>query len=84
MFSCARICIEVVLEKRILEAIKISLDDWTHIKKLDYEQIPFKFKMCQEYGHFARNCPKNKQEVVETEEAQEKGWKKVRKKANIG
>jgi hypothetical protein len=40
--------------------------------------------MCHEYGHFARNCPKRKQAEVETGEAQEEGWKQVKKKENIG
>jgi hypothetical protein len=69
MFSCARICVEVDLEKGLPEAIKLKLDDWIHIQKLDYEQLPFKCKMCHEYGHFARSFPKNKhpQENVEEE-----------------
>jgi hypothetical protein len=37
MFSYARICVEVDLEKDLHEAIKLKLDDWTHIQKLDYE-----------------------------------------------
>jgi hypothetical protein len=39
-----RICVEVDLEKGLPEAIKLSLDDWTHIQKLDYEEIPFQMK----------------------------------------
>jgi hypothetical protein len=37
MYSCARIYVEVDVEKGISEAIKLNLDDWTHIQKLDYE-----------------------------------------------
>jgi hypothetical protein len=62
MFSCTRICVEVDLEKGLPEAIKLSLDDWTHIQKLDYEKIPFKCKMCHEYGHFARNFQRTSKE----------------------
>ena len=41
-FTCARICVEVNLEKGLPEAIKLTLGDWSHIQELDYEQIPFK------------------------------------------
>jgi hypothetical protein len=40
--TCARICIEVDLEKRFLEEIQLVLDGWTYIQMVDYEQIPFK------------------------------------------
>jgi len=42
MHACAQICVEVDLGKGLLEAIKIKVDQWTHIQQLDYEQIPFK------------------------------------------
>jgi hypothetical protein len=61
-FTCARICVEVNLEKGLLEAIKLSLGEWSHIQELDYEQIPFKCLRCHAYGHFARNCPKASEE----------------------
>jgi len=58
MHVCARICVEVDLGKGLPEAVKIKVDQWTHIQQLDYEQIPFKCKVCHEYGHFANRCPK--------------------------
>jgi hypothetical protein len=61
-FTCARICVEVNLEKGLPEAIKLSLGEWCHIQELDYEQIPFKCLWCHAYGHFARNCPKASEE----------------------
>jgi hypothetical protein len=61
-FTCARICVEVNLEKGLPEAIKLSLGDWCHIQELDYEQIPFKCLRCHDYGHFARSCPKASEE----------------------
>jgi hypothetical protein len=57
-FTCARICVEVNLEKGLPEAIKLSLGEWFHIQELDYEQIPFKCLRCHAYGHFAKSCPK--------------------------
>lgn len=69
-FTCARICVEVNLEKGLPEAIKLTLGDWCHIQELDYEQIPFKCLRCHVYGHFAKNCPQaaeDKEPVKETE-----------------
>ena len=42
MFSCARICVEVDLEKGLPEAINLSIDGWNHLQTVDYEKIPFK------------------------------------------
>ena len=61
-FTCARICVEVNLEKGLPEDIKLSLGEWCHIQELDYEQIPFKCLRCHAYGHFAKNCPKAPEE----------------------
>eukprot|EP00253_Pinus_taeda_P028342 PITA_28342 len=44
MQACARICVEVDLGRGLSEAIKLKVDDWSHIQQLDYEQIPFKCK----------------------------------------
>jgi hypothetical protein len=78
-YDCARICVEVDLEVGLPKAIKINVRSWSHIQKLDYEHLPFKCRGCHEYGHFARNCPKNSEEDKEKKE----GWKKVkRSKAN--
>jgi hypothetical protein len=54
--ACAKLCIEVDLEKGLLEAIQLTLDSWSYIQQVDYEQLPFKCKACHEYGHFAKNC----------------------------
>lgn len=32
MYACARICVEVDLGKGLLKAIKIKVDQWTHIQ----------------------------------------------------
>jgi hypothetical protein len=74
--------VEVDLEKGLPEAIKLKLDDSTHIQKLDYEKLPFKCKSCQEYGHFAKNYPSNKQPQEVDATQQEEGWQRVWKKAN--
>ena len=57
-YACARICVEVDLEAGLPKAINLTVGNWSHFQKLDYEQIPFKCRGCHEYGHFIRNCPK--------------------------
>ena len=77
MQACARICVEVDLGKGLPEAIKLKVDDWTHIQQLDYEQIPFKCKVCHEYGHFANQCSKITNDVNVQPEKQ---WETVKRK----
>ena len=72
-YACARICVEVDLEAGLLEAIKLMVGNWSHFQKLDYEQLPFKCKGCQEYGHFIRNCPKKPENLQNKTE----GWHRV-------
>ena len=57
-YTCARICVEVYLEAGLPEAVKLKVGSWHHYQKLDYEQLPFKSRLCHEHGHFQRNCPK--------------------------
>jgi len=76
MQACARIYVEVDLGKGLPEAIKLKVDDWVHIQQLDYEQIPFKCKICHEYGHFANRCTK----LIDVENtSQEEQWEKKKK-----
>jgi len=61
MFACARICVEVDLEKGLLEAVLLMLDNWIRLYLVDYEQQLFKCKTYHEYDHFAKNCKLNQQ-----------------------
>ena len=72
-YACARICVEVGLEAGLPEAIKLTVGNWSHFQKLDYEQLPFKCRGCQEYGHFIQNCPKK----PESHQDKAEGWKRV-------
>lgn len=80
MQACAHICVEVDLGRGLPEAIKLKVDDWMHIQQLDYEEIPFKCKVCHEYGHFANCCTKNSN--VENI-LQEEQWEPVKKKKSV-
>eukprot|EP00253_Pinus_taeda_P022174 PITA_22174 len=81
MHACARICVEVDLGKGLPEAIKIKVDQWTHIQQVDYEKLPFKCKVCHEYGHFVNRCSKSKTNESEGNiEISEGAWEQVKKK----
>ena len=80
-YSCAKIRVEVDLEVGLPEAIKLTVGDWQHFQKLDYEQLSFKCRHCHDYGHFQKNCPKIPQTQLEREA--EEGWKQAKQsKAN--
>ena len=73
MFSYARICVEVDLEKGFPESINLSIDGWSHLQTVDYEKIPFKCKYCHEYSHFSKSCPKKPEKPLSDNVASE-GW----------
>ena len=72
-YACARICVEVDLEAGLPKAIKLTVGNWSHYQRLDYEHLPFKCRGCHEYGHFIHNFPKN----PEVHHDKVEGWKKV-------
>ena len=72
-YACAHICVEVDLEAGLPEAINLTVGNWSHFQKLDYEQLPFKCRGCHEYGHFIRNCPKK----TESQQDKVEGWHRV-------
>ena len=71
-YSCACIYVEVDLEAGLPEVMKLMVGDWQHFQKLDYEQLPFKYRHCHEYGHFQKNCPKIPHSQQEKDP--EEGW----------
>jgi hypothetical protein len=81
MFSCVRICVEVDLKNRLLEAVLLTLENWKHEKPLDYEKLPFKCKVFHEYGHFTKNYKNAVQEAPPIEEKEEQR-KIVKRKMN--
>ena len=54
------------------------MEGWSHLQIVDYEQIPFKCKVCHEYRHFAKSCQKKVQQ--EDGEFQREEWNEVDKK----
>jgi hypothetical protein len=71
MFSYAKICVEVNLDKGILETFLLTLDNWKHENLLDYKKLLLKCKVIHEYGHFAENCKKAVQGVPLVREKEE-------------
>ena len=66
------------LEIGLPEAIKLTIAEWSHIQELDYEQLPFKCRLCHCYGHFTRNCKKKlSEEDLEKDKAGQ--WTQVQK-----
>jgi hypothetical protein len=64
--SCARLCVEVDLEKGLPEAIQLILDGWSYIQMVDYEQLPFKCKYCHEYGHLPKTALRRPRSIQKT------------------
>lgn len=77
-YDYARICVEVDLEVGLLEAVKMVVGPWTHIQKLDYEQLPFKCRKCHVYEHFSRDFPTKGVE----EKGKDEGWNQAKRSKN--
>ena len=75
IFSYTGICVEVDIEKGLPEAINLSMEGWIHLQTVDYKQIPFKCKVCHEYGHFSKFCPKEVQ--LEEGEIPREEWNEI-------
>jgi hypothetical protein len=45
MKACACIYVEFNLEKGLLEAVQLTLDNWTDLQPMDYDQLPFTCKI---------------------------------------
>jgi hypothetical protein len=58
MFACALTCVEVDLEAGLPDAKELRLNNWAHVQKLDYDQLPFKCNGCHEYGHSPKTAQK--------------------------
>jgi hypothetical protein len=72
----------VDLEKGLLEGIQLNLDSWSYIQQVDYEQIPFKCKICHEYGHFAKSCPQAKD--TQDQDPKKNQWQHPKRKKPNG
>ena len=60
VISYARICVEVDLNNPLPDSIEICMGTSSWIQQLDYETLPFRCRICHEYGHLQRKCPRIK------------------------
>ena len=60
VISYAQICVEVDLNNPLPDSMEIFLGPSSWIQQLDYETLPFRCRICHEYGHLLRKCPRNK------------------------
>ena len=47
------------LSRELPEAISLNWEDEEWIQPIDYEQLPFRCRLCHEYGHLRRNYPRD-------------------------
>jgi hypothetical protein len=60
VISFARICVEVDLNNPLPDSMEICMGSVSWIQQLDYETLPFRCRICHEYGHLLRRCPRYK------------------------
>ena len=60
VISFAHICVEVDLNNPLPDSIEICMGLVSWIQQLDYETLPFRCRVCHEYGHLLRRCPRYK------------------------
>ena len=51
---------EVDLNNPLPNSMEFFLGSSSWIQQLDYETLPFRCRICREYGHLLRKCPRNK------------------------
>jgi hypothetical protein len=60
VMTFARICVEIDLSRPIPDAVEMCAGSHSWMQQLDYETLPFRCRLCHEYGHLLRRCPKAK------------------------
>ena len=60
LMTFARICVELDLSRPLPDAIEMHAGSHSWVQQLDYETLPFRCRLCHEYGHLLRRCPKAK------------------------
>ncbi|XP_057817558.2 uncharacterized protein LOC131030678 [Cryptomeria japonica] len=60
VMTFARICVELDLSRPLPDAVEMCAGSHSWVQQLDYETLPFRCRLCHEYGHLVRRCPKAK------------------------
>eukprot|EP00253_Pinus_taeda_P027077 PITA_27077 len=58
----ARICVYINLGDPLPDNVEVEYHDTIWKQPIDYEHIPFRCRICHEYGNLYRQCPLNKEE----------------------
>ena len=53
----ARILVSINIRNGLPGAMRINWKEYSHLQTLDYENVPFCYRRCHEYGHLAIDCP---------------------------
>ena len=51
VMTFALICVEIDLSQPLPDAIEMCAGSYSWVQQLDYETLPFHYRLCQEYGH---------------------------------
>lgn len=57
VMTFAHICVEIDLSKPLPDAVDMCARSFSWVQQLDYETLPFRCRLCHEYGHLQRKCP---------------------------
>ena len=60
VMTFARICVELDLSRPLPDEVEMCAGSHSWVQQLDYETLPFRCRLCHEYGHLLRRCPKAK------------------------
>jgi len=63
--SYARICAHLRIDSPLHTHIKINTKGLVYTQELDYENLPFKCRICVEYGHLTKSCPHTQSKAAE-------------------
>ena len=75
----ARICVLMDFDKPLPKKITLQFGEDTWEQVVDYENIPFRCRICHEYGHLASACP-NKIPEQKKEDVNSTGFQLPKKK----
>ena len=60
VMTFSQICVELDLSRPFLDTVEMCAVSHSWVQQLDYETLPFRCHLCQEYGHLVRRFPKAK------------------------
>lgn len=80
-FAC--ICVEIDLSNPLPDSLEIHAGAYSWVQQLDYDTFPFRCRLCHEYGHLQRRCPRAKFNEFQTSQSPRNPTKVDKGKAPI-